>query len=225
MKVIVALTYLEDVDNLGTAVDAYLKTSPKTPINGRILEYLGSRRYAEKNYAAAAKYLGLAASSAQEAELRPITWFQLTESRLQTKDYEGAVKSATQLLDTAKDLPSDTKAKTYYFRGKAQLALNHPEDAKADADAGLKLHTQDINESKLYFLRGEVEAARGNDEEAASNFVLTTQLVLNDELAVEAYRRLVEIFLKNKQVDKAAQFMEKFRASFPKEAAEFEKKK
>ncbi len=223
VKVIVALTYLEDVDSLGTAVDTYLKTNPKTPINGRILEYLGSRRYSEKNYPAAAKYLGLATSSAQESDLRPITWFQLSESRLNTSDFEGTLKSVTRLLDGNSDLPADTKAKTYYFRGKALLGLKKHDEAKTAADAGLQLHTQDINESRLYFLRGEIEAARGNDDEAASNYVLTTQLVLNDELAVEAYRRLVQIFSKNKQLDKAAQFLEKFRATFPKEAAAFEK--
>ncbi len=224
IKIIVALTYLEDVDALGTAVDTYLKSNPKLPINGRILEYLGSRRYAEKTYPAAAKYLGLAVTSAQSKELRPITWFQLAESQLNAGDFDGSIKSADTLLDLGKDLASDTKAKTYLFHGKAHLALKKYDAAKADADAGLLLHTQDINESRLYFLRGEVEAARGNDEEAANNFVLTTQLI-NDELAMDAYRRLVLIFRKNQQPDKASQFLEKFRTSFPKEAAAFEKER
>jgi tetratricopeptide (TPR) repeat protein len=223
VKVIVALTYLEDVDSLGTAVDAYLKTNPKTPINGRILEYLGSRRYSEKNHQAAAKYLGLATSSAQSADLRPITWFQLSEARLNTGDFEGVLKSVAKLLDGNFELPTDTKAKAYYFRGKAHLAMKQHDDAKTAADAGLKLRTQDINEAHLYFLRGENESARGNDDEAAGNYVLTTQLVLNDPVAAEAYRRLVLIFRKSKQLDKAAQFLELFRTTFPKEAAAFEK--
>ena len=97
------------------------------------------------------------------------------------------------------------------------------DEASADAKKGLDLHTQDVNESRIWFLRGEIETAKGNDDEAASNYVLTTELVLNDEIAVEAYRRLIKIFRKAGKSDKEKTFLEKFRKSFPKEAAAFEK--
>ena len=223
LKIIVAHNYLEDLDGLASEVDAYLKTNPKSPINGRILEYLGSRRYAEKIFPQAARYLGLAASSAQINELRPITWFQLSESRLQVGDHAGVIASVDKLLSLGSELPANTKAKTYYFRGMANLALKKFEEARGDADAGLKLHTQDVNESRLYYLRGEIASARGDDDEAAQNYVLTTQLVLNDDIAVEAYRKLIQIFRKKKQPDKEQQFLKSFRQSFPKEAAAFEK--
>ena len=223
IKIIVAYNYLEDVDGLAQEVDAYVKTNPKAPINGRILEYLGSRRYSEKNPQQAARYFGLAVTSVQVGELRPNTWFQLSDARLQIGDHAGVLLSVDKLLGLATELPANTKAKAYYFRGKANLALKKLDDARKDADAGLKLHTQDVNESRLYYLRGEIEEARGNDEEAASNYVLTTQLVLNDEIAVEAYRRLLQIFRKKGQPDKEAQFLKSFRSSFPKESAAFEK--
>lgn len=223
LKIIVAHTYLEDTDGLALEIEAYLKTSPKSPVDGRILEYLGSRRYAEKNYIQAARYLGMAGTSAQVNDLRPITWFQLTESRLQSGDHPGVIVSVDKMFKLGVEFPADTKAKTFYFRGKANLAMKKLDEARSDADTGLKLHTQDVNESRLYFLRGEIETVRGNDDEAASNYVLTTQLVLNDEIAVEAYRRLIQIYRKKAQPDKEQQFLQKFRQTFPKEAATFEK--
>ena len=223
LKIIVAQMYLEDTDGLTTEIEAYLKTAPKAPVDGRILEYLGSHRYVEKNYAQATKFLGMAVTSAQSAELRPITWFQLAESRLQTADFPGVIASVDKLFSLGAELPSETKSKCFYFRGKANLALKKLDEAGADAKKGLDLHTQDVNESRIWFLRGEIETAKGNDDEAASNYVLTTELVLNDEIAVEAYRRLIKIFRKSGKSDKEKTFLEKFRKSFPKEAAAFEK--
>lgn len=223
LKIIVAHTYLEDTDGLQAEVDDYLKESRKASIDGRILEYLGGRRYAENSFKLAAKYLGIATSSGQSKELRPMTWFQLANSRYQVSDWQGVKAAVDSLLGLKAELTTETKSKSYYLRGMSLLKLNKLDEAHSDADSGLKLHTQDVNESRLYFLRGEVEWARGNVEEAASNYVLTTQLVLNDSVAVDAYRRLIQVFRKTKQADNEKKFFQEFRKKFPKEAADFEK--
>lgn len=223
IKLMVAHYYLDDTDSLAAEINTYLKTSQKPVIDSSILGYLGQKRYLERNYIEATKFLGLAVNSPNAKDLKPIVWFQLGESQLSVGKNEDCITSLDKFLSLGGELPADRKAKTYYFRGMANLGLKKLDPAKADADLGLALHTQDVNEARLFYLRGEIESARGSEDEAASNYVLTTQLVLNDEIAVEAYRKLIQIYRKQGKSDKEQTFLKLFRQNFPKESAVFEK--
>ncbi|MBP7951761.1 MAG: tetratricopeptide repeat protein [Verrucomicrobiales bacterium] len=222
IKIISALTQLEDTDTLAQEVDAYMRTGPKMRLDASILGFLGQKRYIEKDYPSAAKYLGFAVLAPNAASLKPVVWFQLAESQLTAGDYAGAVASIDKFFAAAGELPPDRQAKSHLIRGKAHLALKKYPEARSDADNGLKLHTQDLNEPKLYLLRGDIADAQVNDGEAAQNYVLVTQLASN-EMAVEAYRKLIRIYQKSGEAEKADLFRKQFHERFAREAEAFEK--
>jgi predicted negative regulator of RcsB-dependent stress response len=103
------------------------------------------------------------------------------------------------------------------LRGRANLGLNKHDAAKADADTGLKLRTQDVNESRLYHLRGDIEAARNNAQEAKSNYMLVAQLGPFDEVAADAFRKLITVLDQLGEADTAAKIRAEYKLKFPNE--------
>lgn len=221
MKIIICHTSLDETDALAKEIDTFYAANPKTHVSAEILGYLGQKRHVERDYAAAARYLGLAVKAPDASKLKPVVWFQLAEAQMMSGENAAAVASVDKFLATPGDLPAERKAKSHYIRGSANLALKKLDEAYKDAENGLSLHTQDINESRLMFLRGGVEEARGNLEEAAQNLVIIVTVVRDNELTPEAFRRIIRIYRKLGKSDLVDKFMGEFKSTYPKEAASF----
>jgi outer membrane protein assembly factor BamD (BamD/ComL family) len=131
------------------------------------------------------------------------------------QNYAGCAAAVDKFLAVTDKISSERRAKVLLLRGRANLNLQKLDAARADANSGIELHTDDVNESRLFYLRGDVEFAAKNFHEAKNNYNIVVTLGPFDEVAAEAYRKLIGILEELGEKDLANTKRAEYKQKYP----------
>jgi tetratricopeptide (TPR) repeat protein len=203
LMIIAALAARQDVDGLIPEVDAYLKAGGARKINQDILRWLGMTLFRErKDYARAARYLGLIVTFAEPEKTAADIWAAHGECLLEIRDFAGSIAALDNYLKT-EQRPSQ-RARGYLLRGRAQIALKKHEDAAKSVEEGLNLDRESLVAAQLHMLAGDVSAASSREVEAVGSYNLVRLTWEDPVLTPTALSKMIAILSKSTDPKKLA---------------------
>ncbi|MEO0017415.1 MAG: hypothetical protein RLZZ522_698, partial [Verrucomicrobiota bacterium] len=139
---LLTLGYFASQDAAKTAaeIDTAIKGHYDADIPPQVLQWAGMQAYNADDFPAAARFLNLVADPKDPRETAKEIWRYLAKARLEIRDPQGALDAVAHVLE-AEDNPG-WKADALLDRGRAQLALNHPAEARIAANEALDLRPQ-----------------------------------------------------------------------------------
>src|SRR6266508_321519 len=205
LRLILCQFYLKDRPALTKEVNDFMANSPNVNVPPEVLEWLGIEYYNEKNYEAAAKYLGALAKIDNRGNVKPDFLFYLGDAATKLKNLPDAEDAFGKYLQVAKD-PAG-KAKVLIALGAIKIGVHKPDDAQKIAEEIMALQPEGRVNAEARLLAGEVQLERGNFDDAGKAF-MGVALLYDDpaitpralDKAASAYQRAG----KNEEADRLA---------------------
>jgi TolA-binding protein len=205
LRLILCQFHLKDRPALSKEVNDFMANSPNVNVPPEVLEWLGIEYYNEKNYEAAAKYLGALAKIDNRGNVKPDFLFYLGDAATKLKKLSDAEDAFGKYLQVAND-PAG-KAKVLIALGAVKIGVHKPDDAQKIAEEIMVLQPEGRVNAEARLLAGEVQLERGNFDDAGKAF-MGVALLYDDpaitpralDKAASAYQRAG----KNEEADRLA---------------------
>ncbi len=211
LRIMLAHYYLENRDALATDIDEYMRGAPKGKVPAEVLRWLGTASLADKNFAAADKYL--TQLSQRDGETEMDDWLNLGRAQLQEKKYAEAAKSLHSYLNAAKQ-PAP-RAAGLLALGQAQLGLEQYDDAQKSADEACTLQTEGKLNAQGRLLSGDIAAARGENEQASKIYRGISVIIDDPEITPKALEKAYLILKKTGDEAEAAKILNDLQTRYP----------
>lgn len=195
-------------------IDDFLQKDVKRfPLVSDSSLWLGNGFYDDKNYAAATKYLELITKNLERDKFDKGVWFLLGKSETELKRYADAVGSLNNYLELATD-PAD-RARAFLAIGQAHLGAHEFDAARQSADQALTLQPEGRLNADARMLLGDVEAARGNYENAARSYLSVAVLYEDPEVTPRALEQAYQAFRQSGDEPQATKTLSELKSRFP----------
>ena len=178
-----------------------------------VCRWLGTEYYNESNYQQAARFLGLSTKDVESLKVDKSIWFMLAKSRSELKDYQNAIEAASHYLEGATE-PSD-RSQGFLALGAAQLGAGQPDAAQKSAEQALALQPEGRFNAEARMQLGDVEASRGNYENAARSYMSVAVLYEDPEVTPRALEHAYQAFQKAGNEPQATRTLSELKSRFP----------
>jgi TolA-binding protein len=205
LRLILCQFYLKDRPALTKEVNDFMANSPNVNVPPEVLEWLGIEYYNEKNYEAAAKYLGSLAKISDRGNVKPDFLFYLGDAATKLKRLSEAEDAFGKYLQVAKD-PAG-KAKVLIALGAIKIGVHKPDDAQKIAEEIMLLQPEGRVNAEARLLVGEVQLERGNFDDAGKAFMGVALLYDDPAITPRALAKAASAYQragKNEQADRLA---------------------
>ena len=219
LRMVIALYQLEDIPALSAETKRYLdkpapaKGEKRASLPPQIIEYLGRKLAADKNYKDAEYFLTAIADTEKPRETTASVWRLLAESRMELKKHKEAINAFDQfLLQTEK--PSE-RASAYLERGKAQYCLRDFDASRQSAQESLRSQKEGRTNAEARLLLGDIAAAKGDLEQGLKEYLIVSQIFMDPEVTPKALLKTVNAYRSLGNQEKAEQLNKELTATFP----------
>jgi TolA-binding protein len=205
LRLILCQFYLKDRPALTKEVNDFMANSPNVNVPPEVLEWLGIEYYNEKNYEAAAKYLGSLAKISDRGNVKPDFLFYLGDAATKLKRLSEAEDAFGKYLQVAKD-PAG-KAKVLIALGAIKIGVHKPDDAQKIAEEIMLLQPEGRVNAEARLLVGEVQLERGNFDDAGKAFMGVALLYDDPAITPRALAKAASAYQragKNEEADRLA---------------------
>ena len=209
------LGYFASQDSLKLAAEINIAIAGKydADIPEQAIQWSGMQSYNSGDYSSAAKSLALVANPEEPRETPKEVWRYLAKARLGSRDPEGALTAANNLL-TIEENPG-WKADALLDRGRALLALKRHEEARKSADEALALRPQGHTSAGLNILVGDLELQAGDSKTAAGKYLIVVEFHDDKELKPLALWKLIQALEQQGDRAEAEKYAAKLKTEFP----------
>ena len=205
LRLILCQFHLKDRPALSKEVNDFMANSPNVNVPPEVLEWLGIEYYNEKNYEAAAKYLGALAKIDNRGNVKPDFLFYLGDAATKLKKLSDAEDAFGKYLQVAKD-PAG-KAKVLIALGAVKIGVHKPDDAQKIAEEIMVLQPEGRVNAEARLLAGEVQLERGNFDDAGKAFMGVALLYDDPAITPRALNKAASAYQragKNEEADRLA---------------------
>ncbi|HKP92863.1 MAG TPA: tetratricopeptide repeat protein [Chthoniobacterales bacterium] len=213
LRIVSSFFYLKDRPALTREVDAYVAASPEARIPAEILEWLGLEYYNEKNYEAAARFLGLLGKTENLGSVKPDFWFYLADAQTKLKNFPEAEAAYEKYLQVATDPAA--KAKTLLALGAAKISAHKPDDAQKIAEEIMSLQPEGRVNAEARLLAGDVQLERQNFDEAGKAFMGVALLYDDPAITPRALQKAALAYQKAGKNEEADRVAKQLREKYP----------
>jgi len=212
---LLALSYYasQDSGKLGEEIERAIKEKYVTDIPDQALQWAGMQSYNSGDYAAAARYLAQVANPDEPRETPKEVWRYLAKSRLESKEAEGALIAANNVLAVEEN--PGWKADGLVDQGRALLMLNRPTEARKAADEAADLRPQGRTSAALRILSGDLFLKENDFKQAAANYLNVVNFHEDKDLKPLALSKLSEVFTKAGDAGEASKYAGQLQAEYP----------
>jgi TolA-binding protein len=213
IRIVSAYFALGDRNALTKELDAFLATKPDGNVPAEILETVGLDFYNEKNYPAAAKYLSLLSKASNAGTVKPDIWFYLGDADTRLQKFAEAEDAYGHYLETAKD-PAG-KAKALLALGATKVAAHKPDEAQKIAEEIMGLQPEGRVNAEARLLAGDVQAERGNYDEAGKAFMSVALLYDDPAITPRALEKAASAYQRAGKSDEAGRATQQLHERYP----------
>jgi tetratricopeptide (TPR) repeat protein len=212
---LLTLGYFASQDAAKTAaeIDTAIKGHYDADIPPQVLQWAGMQAYNADDFPAAARFLNLVADPKDPRETAKEIWRYLAKARLEIRDAQGALDAVTHVLE-AEDNPG-WKADALLDRGRAQLALNHPAEARIAANEALDLRPQGRTTAGLRILSGDLNLLDNDLSGAAKDYTIVVEFHEDKDLKPLALHKLIAVLEKQRDQTATAKYRALLQSEFP----------
>ncbi|HEY0793781.1 MAG TPA: tetratricopeptide repeat protein, partial [Chthoniobacterales bacterium] len=214
-KVALRLIYSDQVlnrpDDVAREIDDFVQQDPKrVTLVADACKWVGVHSYEAKNYAEAAKYLGLVAKTEERSRMDPATWLMLGRADLEEKQFSDAIEATNAYLAAVTD-PAE-RAQGFLALGHAQLGAIQADAATKSAEQALTLQPEGRLNAEARMLIGDIETSRGNYENAARSYLSVAVLYEDPEVTPHALEAAYQAFQKAGNQDQAGKTLSELKS-------------
>ncbi len=217
----------QNAEELGKAIDHYMKAHANAVVAPNILTWLGITLFNRKNYERSAHFLAAASTPDMPENTDPMVWNYLGQALLQTKDYQSSLKATEHFL---KNTPEGAaKARAIHTKSSALLGLSQFDEAEAVVQEGLSFAKDGKPQAMLLILQGDILAAQGEKlltegqqaaahdkfAAAAGKYMIPAQFFDDEQITPEALEKAAKALDKSGQSEKAADFRRLIQEKYP----------
>lgn len=212
---LLALSYFssQDAIQLGAEIELAMEGGYANEIPVQALQWAGMQFFNSKDYAAAAKFLGLTANEKEPRTTPKEVWRYLAKSRLETNQSKEALSAIGHVLEV-EDQPA-WKADGLLDQARGLYQLKRFDDARKSADAGLELHPQGRTSAGLRIVSGDLHALKENVGEAAADYLYVIQFNQDEDLRPLAIHKYVLLLEKQNKNAEAQKYKNQLESEFP----------
>ena len=213
--ILLALGYFSAQDTAKLAAEINLASDGKyaSDIPDQVLQWSGMQSFNAGDFKLAAKCLTLVANPDEPRATPKEVWRYLAKALLETGDPAGALTAANNVL-AVEDNPA-WKADGLLDRGRAQLALDKPADARKDADDALALRPQGRTSAGLRILVGDLEMKASDPKKASAAFLTVVEFHDDKDLKPLALWKLIDALEKQGDKPEAEKYRQQLKSEFP----------
>ncbi|MEX2580957.1 MAG: tetratricopeptide repeat protein [Verrucomicrobiales bacterium] len=223
LRLVISHYQLENIEELAEEAKRYLEGAPeeaeqeggrkRTEVPPQILEYLGRKLAADRNYEDAEYFLSAIADPDAPEKTSASVWKRLAEVRMKLEKHHEAILAYDNFL-VRTERPSE-RASAYLQRGIAQLSLRDFEAARKSAQESLRSQKEGRTNAEARILLGDISAANGDLEEAAREYLVVSQIFMDPEVTPKALTKAINAYGSLGNKEKAAELREELRTKFP----------
>jgi TolA-binding protein len=224
LRLMLCFYYLEDTAGLAGEIDAYTSGGAKGQVPYEVLRWIGitlAERAKKEEKAgqldkAHADYLGATKSLSMlmaREDAKPDDWRPLGESFLALKEWAGAEKAFSALLQSLKD-PAP-RADCLNSLAQAQLGAGKYDDAQSCVQQGLTLQPDGFINAELRVTAGDILAAQEKWTDAAKAYEAVTVIIDDENVTPRAGEKAVEAYRKAGEEDAAKKLLNKLQSRYP----------
>ncbi|MDF1814048.1 MAG: tetratricopeptide repeat protein [Verrucomicrobiales bacterium] len=189
------------------------KKDKRVPIPKPVLEYLGRKLARESKFADAEFFLTHLSTPDDPPKTSATIWKVLAECRMNLGKYEEAVPAwDNYLVQTEEQIE---KGYAYLQRGTAQFALSKFDPARDSAKECLRIVKQGPINAKSQILLGDIAAAEGDLETAASQYLRVSQVFEDKEITPLALTKAINVFVSLEDQENVANLRNQLRSKYP----------
>jgi tetratricopeptide (TPR) repeat protein len=203
----------QDPEQLGAEIELAIEGGYANEIPPQALQWAGMQSFNSKDYASAAKFLGLTANDKEPRTTPKEVWRYLAKSRLETNRSEEALTAISHVLEV-EDQPA-WKADGLLDQARGLYQLKRFDDARKSADEGLELHPQGRTSAGLRIVSGDLHVLKENVGEAAADYLYVIQFNQDADLRPLAIHKYVLLLEKQNKNDEAEKYKTQLRSEFP----------
>jgi TolA-binding protein len=195
-------------------VDGFIQKDPqRISMVLDVCRWLGSEFYNENNFEQAAKYFGLMTKNTEPAKVDKGIWLNYAKSLNDLKNYQDATGAIDHYLELATD-PAE-RAQGFLVLSSVQLGAKDLDSATKSAEQTLSLQPEGRLNAEARMSIGDIEAARGNYENAARSYMSVALLYEDPEVTPRALEHAYEAFQKAGNEPQATKTLSELKSRFP----------
>jgi TolA-binding protein len=175
--------------------------------------WVGGQFYNARNFAGAAKYLGLLAKSDERSKLDSATWLMLGRAEIEQKQFSDAIEAIDAYLAATTD-PAD-RAQGFLALGRAQLGAIQADAATKSAEQAMTLQPEGRLNADARMLIGDIDASKGDYENAAKSYLSVAVLYEDPEVTPHALDAAYRAFQKAGNQDQASKTLSELKNRYP----------
>ncbi|MDA7921006.1 tetratricopeptide repeat protein [Verrucomicrobiales bacterium] len=219
LRTVIALYQLEDVEALSAETKRYLdkpalpEGEKRASLPPQIIDYLGRKLSAGKNFKDAEYFLTAIADVDKPKQTSASVWRLLAEARMELKKHREAINAFDQyLLQTEK--PSE-RASAYLERGQAQYCLRDFKASRQSAQESLRSQKEGRTNAEARLLLGDIAAAEGDLEQGLKEYLIVSQIFMDPQVTPKALLKTVNAYRSLGNQAKAEQLNQELTTKFP----------
>jgi TolA-binding protein len=178
-----------------------------------VCRWLGSEFFNENNFEQAGKYFGLMTKNLEPAKVDKGIWLNYAKSLNNLKNYQDATGAVNHYLEQATDPPD--RAQGFLMLSSAQLGAKDLDSATKSAEQALALQPEGRLNAEARMSIGDIEAARGNYENAARSYMSVALLYEDPEVTPRALQHAYEAFQKAGNEPQATKTLSELKTRYP----------
>jgi len=219
LRMVIALYQLEDIEALSTETKHYLdkpapaKGEKRASLPTQILEYLGKKLSADKNFKDAEYFLTEIADTEKPKLTSRFVWRLLAQARMEQKKHREAINAFDQFL-VQTERPSE-RASAYLDRGKALYCLRDFDASRQSAQESLRSQKEGRTNAEARLLLGDISAAQGDLEQARNEYLIVSQIFTDPEITPKALMKAMNAYRSLGNQEKAEQLNQELTTKFP----------
>ena len=225
---IVLCHYLrQDVDGLTKAIDAYREANPRAMVPPDVLTFAGIKLQDKGEFMKSSRFLGYAVDAYGVGNVPAAVWNFLGIAHLETKAWDASIKAMDEYLSATPD--SAAKARGLLTKSKALAGLAKYDEAVAAAGQGLGIVNDGKIQAQLLIQEGDIltaqadalakggdaAAARAKWAEAATKYVVPSQMFVDPVITPEALAKAANALEKAGETAKAEELRKQLRERYP----------
>jgi TolA-binding protein len=178
-----------------------------------VCRWLGSEFYNENNFEQSGKYFGLMTKNTEPAKVDKGLWLNYAKSLNNLKNYQDAIGAVNHYLEQATDPPD--RAQGFLVLSSSQLGAKDLDSATKSAEQALALQPEGRLNAEARMSIGDIEAARGNYENAARSYMSVALLYEDPEVTPRALQHAYEAFQKAGNEPQATKTLSELKTRYP----------